>query len=133
MAQGISIKLPLQVDDIDGPFSLHKTDMSAIHQNLKVLLLTNPGERIMKPDFGVGVRGFLFEQNSEGLKERIHNRIIEQIGTYMPYVKITDLTVDSPPIMDGSPLDDTTIIEISVSYFVPNLRRGNTLRIPLVS
>ena len=29
-----------------------------IKQNLKMLILTNPGERVMDPEFGVGIKQF---------------------------------------------------------------------------
>ena len=62
--QGYSPKLPLVFDKTeDGPYGLNKTILETIKQNLKMLLLTNPGERIMNSDFGVGVRVFLFQQD----------------------------------------------------------------------
>ena len=39
-----------------------------IKQNLKMILLTHPGERIMVPDFGVGLPRFIFElENDEDI------------------------------------------------------------------
>ena len=43
--------------------ALTKTMMEVIKQNFKNLVLTNPGERVMLTDFGVGIRRFLFEMN----------------------------------------------------------------------
>ena len=61
-----------------------------IRQNFKNLLLTSPGERVMNPEFGVGVRNYLFEdmtQIKKDLKERIRN----QIRQYMPYIVLTNI------------------------------------------
>ena len=68
---GISPKLPLVTDPADGPYLLTKTVAEATKQNLKNLILTQPGERVMDPFFGVGIRSFLFEQDSEYLHELI--------------------------------------------------------------
>ena len=53
-------KLPLTLDSGDGYTSI-KILKTMIKQNFKMLILTNPGERVMNPDFGVGIRQFLFE------------------------------------------------------------------------
>ena len=60
--QGISPRLPLIYDKTDGPYQLNKTLKETFQQNLRMLILTMPGERIMEPNFGVGMQGFLFEQ-----------------------------------------------------------------------
>ena len=57
--QGISPKIPLVYDKIDGPYRLNKDILSMIRQNFKNLVMTNPGERIMEPDFGVGLHGII--------------------------------------------------------------------------
>ena len=57
---GISPKLPLTRDRQDG-FALNKTVLDSIKQNVKMVVLTSPGERVMDPAFGVGVRRYLFE------------------------------------------------------------------------
>ena len=55
----IGVRLPLTLDSTDG-FGMIKTIRDMIKQNLKMLVLTNPGERVMEPDFGVGISQFLF-------------------------------------------------------------------------
>ena len=67
---GIGPKLPLN-QMTEGGFDLTKTIAENVQQNLKNLILTNPGERIMNPDFGVGLRNYLFENASEGLYNTI--------------------------------------------------------------
>ena len=53
----IGVALPLTRSDIDG-FTMHKRIKDAAKQNLKMLLLTIPGERVMDPDYGVGMKKF---------------------------------------------------------------------------
>ena len=57
----IGVALPLLRSSNDG-FEMLKTIKETVKQNLKTIILTNPGERIMDPEFGVGIRRFLFEQ-----------------------------------------------------------------------
>ena len=58
---GIGPALPLQRDNKFGTYSLIDDYAKEIKQNFKNLLLTSPGERMMIPDFGVGLRSYLFE------------------------------------------------------------------------
>lgn len=88
---GLSPSLPLRVDEVDGPYALNKTIKQMAKQNLRVLFFTSPGERIWNIKFGVGLRRFLFEQNTAGTERAIKVRITNQINTYMPYIKIAGL------------------------------------------
>ena len=73
--QGISPRIPLVYDSTDGPYQLNKNLKQTFNQNLKMLILTMPGERIMVPDFGVGLQGFLFEGVTGETFSRISTRI----------------------------------------------------------
>ena len=89
--QGISPRVPLVYDPTDGPYQLNKTLGQTVKQNLKMLVLTVPGERIMVPDFGVGLPGFLFEQINEDTFSDITQKLAEQIGLYMPAVNLEEV------------------------------------------
>jgi len=85
-----SPSLPLSIDPING-FSNNQTIIEVVQQNLKMLLLTSPGERMMDPNFGVGMRRFLFEQNNSNTHSRIKTRIKKQVADYMSFVEIEDV------------------------------------------
>ena len=70
------------------------TELAAVEQNFKSLLLTNWGERVMHADFGCNLIEFLFEQqvNNE-LQERIGDRIVSQVNKWMPFVSIDKLNL----------------------------------------
>tara|TARA_R110002020_G_scaffold370024_1_gene581784 strand:+ start:117 stop:515 length:399 start_codon:yes stop_codon:yes gene_type:complete len=91
MAYGYSAVLPLQRSVEDGFYALTKTLAANIKQNLKNILLTGPGERVMLPNFGVGLRRILFTNASEGLEAEITERIESQVETYMPFVSIDQI------------------------------------------
>ena len=57
--------------------------------NLINLLLTQPGERVNLPNYGVGLKNLLFEQQVDitVLKEQI----ISTTARYIPNIKITDV------------------------------------------
>jgi len=120
---GYGVKLPLKRDSKDG-FSLIKDQVSLTKQNLKMLLLTSPGERIMDPFFGAGIRQLLFEPNSPHLSDEIRIRILEQVKQYMNYIEIEDLFIDN-----GSKNNNSNLISISLKYFIINFSISDILQL----
>ena len=56
---GLTPKLPLALGGESGNYQLIQNYKDLIKQNFKNLILTSPGERMMDPHFGVGIRNFL--------------------------------------------------------------------------
>ncbi len=132
MAEGLSVSLPLRIDEIDGAYGINKTFSQMASQNLRMVILTSPGERIMYPEFGVGVRSYLFEQNTSATLEVIRQRIIQQVSTYLPYIELLSVGVINPPSPGGLPGDvDGTRINISIRYSIPALNIVSDLTIPV--
>ena len=101
--QGISPRVPLVYDKTDGPYRLNKTLKEAIKQNFKNIVLTSPGERVMIPDFGVGIYNLLFENVGPATFEEIASRVAEQADAYAPAVNLVSViftTSDEDPTMD---------------------------------
>lgn len=86
--QGISPAVPLVYDRTDGPYRLNKTLLEAIKQNFKNLILTSPGERVMLPDFGVGLNNYLFENMDGDVFDALVSRIKEQTSFYIPSINL---------------------------------------------
>jgi uncharacterized protein len=89
-----SPKLPLLINGSNG-YENNQTVMAVINQNLKMILLTSPGERIMDPNFGVGMKRYLFEQNDSSTYSRIKGKIRRQVSEYMGYINIEDVSFAS--------------------------------------
>ena len=128
MAVGISPKLPL-----DKGFSLNMTIAEKITQNLKMVLLTSPGERVSIPQFGVGLRRFLFEPLSSGVLQKIESRIREQASRYVPDALIENVLFDS--YLNNSNLVgyDENSLKISIDYRVPTIARSIRLSLEATS
>jgi len=117
---GISPRLPLTIDEIDGAYGLNKTLRDVIQQNLKMLVLTAPGEKIMDPNFGVGLRNFLFETSIgfSQVQNKISNRVRSQVDTYMPFIKIVDIIFISVENGNG--------LSVKISYRITSLNLGDS-------
>ena len=72
-------------------FNSSYTTKEQVKSNLINLLLTSPGERLMNPDFGVGIRDFLFEQVID--KETVLIKITDGAQSYIPEIEILDVFI----------------------------------------
>jgi len=124
--QGISPQLPLVYDKTDGPYRLNKNLKEAIKQNLKMLLLTAPGERIMQPEFGVGLHNYLFENINESTFSDIVQRIQSQTSTYIPAINLED--IDFVTSDEDSSLHNNEV-HISIKYNILPYDGQDELRI----
>jgi len=139
---GLSPKLPIRRDKADG-YALNKTHAEVILQNMKNIIFTNPGERIMIPDFGVGLMSFLHEQNDVSVYSNVASRIKSQIKKWMPFVTISNIQIiNSTHIwgMNGqyellpefhAHHSDPNAIGITVFYSVEALSLSSTLNISI--
>jgi len=123
MAEGLSIALPLGLDEKDGPYKNNVTLDEVAQQNIKMIVLTSPGERVMEPDFGVGIRNYLFEQETPFLVDDIRKRIASQVGRYAPFIKIQQLNIN----IDS----DNGFLSVQIKYAVPAGGIVSDLTIPV--
>ena len=132
MAEGLGVKLPLFVDSVDGVFALSKDVEELAQQNLKTIILTSPGERMMVPDFGVGVRNYIFEQNTPGTQEILRTAIEQQVSKYASYIVIEELAISSPNVIGALPNEkDQNAINIYIRFRVPAANIISNLTIPV--
>ena len=124
---GIAPKLPLQLDKTDG-YRLTKTIKETVQQNLKMIVLTSPGERVMDPAFGVGLRNYLFRNIDEGLYGDISARIRTQVKKYLSFIRIEQIMFEGP---DGTFRTDDSFLGIHVTYTILPTDDVNTLAINL--
>ena len=82
---------PISRDEVFGVAS-HTSILDNAKQNLKNLILTNPGER-MNLDYGVGIKRFLFENITDSTLENISNTIFSQVAKYLFSVRISKMSV----------------------------------------
>lgn len=124
----ISPKLPLYRDSTDG-YGSNKTLKDSIQQNFKCLMLTAPGERMMDPDFGVGLRRHLFEQSGTDLSNKIKERIRKQTKKYLPFIKILNIRVLSDGDSEAQSSTSAYSLRVQIVYNITPLQIQDTLQI----
>jgi phage baseplate assembly protein W len=83
----------LPVDFTEGAISSF-TDQQIkelVKQNVKMIVLTIPGERIMFPDFGVGIQRYLFELETSTVQADLRSRLQNQLNRYMPTIRVKNI------------------------------------------
>ena len=108
-----NVSIPLRGNTDDG-YQMIKNIKTMIYQNFKMLLLTNPGERVMIPEYGAGIKRFLFELDIPSTQQHIRSTTTQQVGVYMPYVKIEEIKFISAEYQPQT-------LQISIRYSVPSL------------
>lgn len=116
-------KIPIKRDSRDGFVSL-KTVRETVKQNLKMIILTNPGEKVMDDgNYGVGLATFLFSSRFDYTSAEIEEKIRQQVRTYLPIISIRNI--------DFTPLQDQNSVSLSISYDIPELATSDLLKFVL--
>ena len=124
---GLSPRLPLSIDQVDG-FATTKDFRDVARQNLKMIILTIPGERIMIPSFGVGIKQYLFENPSSMLFDTIRQRIRQQVSIYASYINLGTIQfIQEAPDADFGPSSNQNFVRIVITFSVPSAFISDTL------
>jgi len=103
--QNATIGIAFPLNDVN-MFKGTQTVKEQVKSNLINLLLTEQGERVNEPNFGVGLKKLLFEQNIN--KENLEEKINFQIGFYIPEISLLSVSVGS--------IDDENKVYLTISY-----------------
>ena len=90
-----------------------------INSHLRMVILTNPGEIISDPEFGVGIYEHLFLLETEPKLLSLKSTIEKQISTYLPYLRQYRVTVDNTKIMENK-------IAVRIEYIITESQRKET-------
>lgn len=81
----------------------------SVRQMIHVILLTRPGEQLMRPEFGAGISRFLNEPNTVETRRRLRDAVGSALATWEPRITIDEVNV--------SPVDDApTTVRIDIAY-----------------
>lgn len=113
----IAPSFPLKIDEDTGNYESYGiSDLTkVVDQNIKMTLLTVPGERIFDQNFGVGLGKYLFENDisiarGAGNLPPLRENILSQLSTYVSYITIQDLEINF--------FGNTNLMNIKIKYFV---------------
>jgi phage baseplate assembly protein W len=89
-----------------------------VQQSIRLILETEPGERVMRPTFGAGLRRFLMQPNSETTRALIRHDVELALTGFEPRIQLRSVEV--------APGDDPALVLIRIQYVhASDLRPGN--------
>jgi phage baseplate assembly protein W len=95
----------------------------AVEQAIRSLLLTEPGERLRRPDYGVGLRRWLFASNTLELRTQIARAIEDSLQREEPRIRLQAVEVRSDP-------QQPTVLTIAIAYEIRALPGPRNLVFP---
>ena len=109
-----------------GIFSVNYTTLTQARENLKNLILTKKGERLLNPTFGCDIWKVLFEQMDGNLIEnQIETSILDAVSIWLPYLSIDEIIFD----YDDNDIDNNRIgLDIKFSL-ISNPNLGESVQI----
>ncbi|MDD9207276.1 GPW/gp25 family protein [Georgenia sp. 10Sc9-8] len=112
---GTGVRFPMRVVDgrigwIDG--------MDLVRQSIETILDTEPGERVMLPTFGCGLRRYLMAPNTVATRTAMQQDITTALSAWEPRIRLTEVAV--------TPAEHPTQVWVSISYVrLADLRPDN--------
>jgi len=86
-----------------------------VRQAIWIILETEPGERLMRPAFGCGLRRYLMKPNTSATRALMQRDIERAISSWEPRIKLDEVRVE--------PGDDPSMVVIDLRY--RHLRDGS--------
>ena len=103
----VGIDLPIRRgDEKDGWMASTSTTIDAVKNNIRNLLKTNQGERLMQPNLGTNLRRLLFEQIEGETLVAVQNQILDTMEIWLPFVEVRDIRI----VNDDSRTDANQIV-----------------------
>jgi hypothetical protein len=69
-----------------------------VREAIELILATEPGERLMRPAFGAGLRRFLFEPNVPATHRLIEEQITRALRRWEPRIALDEVRVAASPV-----------------------------------
>jgi len=94
-----------------------------VQQALRILLDTDPGERVMRPSYGCGLRRYLMHPNTAATRALIRQDVERAIGQWERRIDLQSIDVVPHP-------DEPSRVDIRISYVHVRDRRPGNLVFP---
>jgi len=82
-----------------------------IQQSLEIILSTEPGERVMRPDFGCNMQAMVFEPINTSLITYMRDKIEKALLYHEPRIDLKRVEINTANVLEG-------VVLIEVDYVV---------------
>ena len=108
MTGSLFVGWPLEVPNPGGRLD-YATDSQCLREALWNVLMTNPGERLMRPSFGAGLNQWIGQPNTQATRTMIASSITTAVGTWEQRVALNAVSVTVDP-------NDAASVAITLTY-----------------
>ena len=102
----------------EGIFKMSHDLLDQVADNLRNLISTNHGERLMLYDFGANLDDLVFELGAEDVDTEAIVRIKRAVEKYMPFVQLMTFETFDPPNITGTGL---AYVGVRIRFMVPSV------------
>lgn len=99
------------------------SDERDLKEAIEIILLTTPGTRRMRPEFGVGADDYVFAPNTADTKFRLAHHVERGLRRFEPRIIVESVTAD-----DAGPAGER--IDVEVVFRMDHHRRPSSLVVP---
>tara|TARA_R100000008_G_scaffold18986_1_gene9733 strand:+ start:1826 stop:2305 length:480 start_codon:yes stop_codon:yes gene_type:complete len=128
MKEDTAVSLPIGIltpisfeQDEESMFKMSKRLVDQVRDNMKNLLSTNHGERLMLTDYGANLKELSYDMTSNDVIEEALARISAAVTKYLPYVSLETFETSATP--EG----DVIVNTIKVGYSIPSINATNQI------
>jgi Bacteriophage baseplate protein W len=118
---GVGVSFPFEPEPRGRPAWL--AGPALVRQSIELIIQTEPGERVMRPLFGCGLRQFLMEPNTPATRARIARDLEAAIKAWEPRVEVRGV--------DALPTDDPSVVLVTITYAHVRDGSSSTLEFPM--
>jgi phage baseplate assembly protein W len=112
---------------IDSPGGVARTSgPEKLKENIKHILLTGIGERVMRRDYGGGLRQLVHDPNNDALRAIVQHQIAKSIGQWEPGVQIQSVTVTQE-----RRLEKEGVLSVEIRYVIGRTQQQQSLSVPI--
>jgi phage baseplate assembly protein W len=79
-----------------------------VRESIRIILETEPGERVMRPDFGCGLRQYLMKPNTVATRALIERTVDRALSRFEPRIELEQVSVTAG--------DDPSLVVIRIAY-----------------
>jgi phage baseplate assembly protein W len=85
------------------------TGPNRIQAAIWIILSTSPGERLMLPTFGAGIKDYVFQSNSQVICNRLQTAVRKALTQWEPRIQVVSVTATPSPEQDS-------LVLVSIDY-----------------
>lgn len=89
---GTGFHFPLEIDETTGRFRMSSEEEN-IRESIKLILMTGKGERVMRPEFGCGLKQYTYETMDYGTMVQMEREIKTALERWEPRIEYVETSV----------------------------------------